>query len=122
MSPPKFSIGGLKKKKVTRKENNKMKKIFFILSLGLFIVCCESPRDQCEERRVRNNNDETGLDCAGLYLIFNIDDPNKNLSEKEKAVRDSNRSGYNAFIFDQCLQASLAAGKCRKTKPGFSIR
>ena len=99
-----------------------MKIILLLAVLCLAVVCCESPRDQCEDSRIRNNNNETGLDCAGLYLVFNIDDPNSQLSEKQKTVRDSNRSGYNAFIFDQCLQASLAAASCRKIKPGFSIR
>lgn len=97
-----------------------MKKIFFVIAIAVFIVCVESnPRDDCEEHRMRNGTDLTGEDCLTLYMITNIDDANAATSQE---VKDRNRNKFNTFIFNQCLQSSLAAAKCRKIKPGFSNR
>ncbi len=94
--------------------------------MALFVVCSQNPRDQCEEHRMRNGTAYTADDCAIQFLIMNSFSLNPNRdSQKTPEQRESARifrDQMNLFIGNICLQSSIAAEKCRKTKPGFSNR
>lgn len=103
-----------------------MKKVIFAISMSLFIVCSQNPRDQCEEHRMRNGTAYTADDCAIQFLIMNSFSLNPNLdSQKTPEQRESarvSREQFNLWVGNICLQSSIASEKCRKTKPGFSNR
>ncbi len=94
--------------------------------MALFVVCSQNPRDQCEERRRRNNTDKTADDCAFIYILANDFEINPNLDGKktQKEIESSISFGRDLKLLmaSSCIQSSIEAEKCRKIKPGFSNR